>query len=59
MPKIKIKDLPKNQKISKSELKTVKGGIIVQYSAFGASTPLRTSYSWSRPILQPGGTIMI
>jgi hypothetical protein len=41
MAKIKIKDLPKSMKVSKSELKNVKGGYLrVSYSYYSAYQPL-------------------
>jgi len=41
MAKIKIKDLPKNAKISKSEMKNVKGGLyrISSYGRIGTFSP--------------------
>jgi natural product precursor len=47
MAKIKIKDLPKNAKISKSEMKNVKGGLYLRssYGRIGTFSPSRLTKS--------------
>jgi hypothetical protein len=58
MPKIKIKDLPKGQKISKAELKKIKGGYSF-YSASPLPIPYTANYSFFTPIVKPGGTVAV
>jgi len=58
MPKIKIKDLPKNQKVSKSEIKNIKGGYAL-YAASPLPIPYTANTSFIRtnqPILSPIST---
>jgi len=45
MAKIKIKDLPKNQKISKAELKKVKGGYFARTSVLPVPIPYTADFS--------------
>ncbi len=53
MAKIKIKDLPKDQKISKEEMKKVKGGMLdLSGNGTGYYPPYRPPYS---PPASPGG----